>query len=68
MEARVGTHSVVVALLLPGTVKIELTALVRHWIIFFQVIDRDHDISVDLAGHLSKLFVQACIVRAHIER
>ena len=68
METRVGTHAIVVALLLPSAVKIQLTALVRHWVILLQVIDRNNDISVDLAGHLCEFLIQACIVRAHIQR
>ena len=67
MEAWVGAHPIVVALLFPRPIQVQLAALVRDRVVLLQVLERDDDISVDLACHLGQLFVQTSVVRAHVQ-
>ena len=51
MEATICIRSTMVQVF-PGTINVELTALILHWIVFFGLIKWHHYVTVDFACHL----------------
>ena len=65
IRAIVSSHVIVIVLevFFPRAVYIELAALILDRIIFFELIKRHNDVTVDFVGHLSQLLIQTGIKR-----